>query len=313
MAKIRLSSHNGRSGKNGVYNVSHNDRRAKRADEKDAHIMAEKSEMNKYWTWDGAQNFKESELAFYEKHFGKTVEARNQRYLKKGQKDRIRTIEDMYRNPTTAPQETILQIGSREQTEALTRYFKDEIQARKAMVEIIQMAVRGYLKKYETENIHVLNYAIHADEASIHVHLRSVFEAQNEKGENMPNQNQALKNLGYKPPQPEKPEGRYNNRKQTFDAKTRAWWLEAVQNALFRYKTKYPEQEIVTRYLAQIETEPKNSKTAEKNDYIIQKQKEEIEKNKKMIQYQEAFKEFVKEMEEAELEKERTRTKERTR
>ena len=50
------------------------------------------------------------------------------------------------------------------------------------------------------------------------VYKRQVFDCENRYGELCPQQEKALEELGIPRPNPEKPKGRNNNRKQTFDA-----------------------------------------------------------------------------------------------
>lgn len=314
--KVRLCAHNGRAGKNGVYNVSHNDRTATRADEKDKHIADELSQLNYYWSWNGEADFKKAERDFYQARYGKTIEKRNQRYIEKGHADKVTSIDALLQNPKTCPQETILQIGDRDHMQALIKYFKDEKKARQAMGEILKNAVEEYYGWVNNSNIHVLDYAIHLDEAEgmCHVHARVVMDAQNEKGERVISQNKALEKLGVELPHQDKPQGRFNNRKMAYDAKARKWWVESVKSALNRFKSKYPQYAKVADFLGNFELTPEKDRrhNLEKNDFILEKQREEIAKNARMIEYQEAFIEFVAE-EEAEIERARGKKKDRGR
>ena len=80
---MKGTRHNGRSGKNGVYNPLHNDRRFN--PEHSEHIDNERVRQNIYWDCyqgyttmedQGKENnfsFEQIELAFYEEHYGNYV------------------------------------------------------------------------------------------------------------------------------------------------------------------------------------------------------------------------------------------------
>ena len=70
-------------------------------------------------------------------------------------------------------------------------------------------------------HVHILNWALHLDESTPHIHERHVFDCENQYGEIAPQQEKALEALGFELPEPEKPVGRKNNRKMTFDSACR--------------------------------------------------------------------------------------------
>ena len=65
------------------------------------------------------------------------------------------------------------------------------------------------------KHIHILDWALHLDEGTPHIHERHVFDCENKYGEIAPQQEKALEALGFELPKPDKPLGRYNNRKIT--------------------------------------------------------------------------------------------------
>ena len=87
---MKGTRHNGRSGKNGVYNPLHNDRRFN--PEHSEHIDNERVRQNIYWDCyqgyttmedKGKENnfsFEQIELAFYEEHYGNYVMKQNERH-----------------------------------------------------------------------------------------------------------------------------------------------------------------------------------------------------------------------------------------
>ena len=315
--KVRLTSHNGRASANGVYNVSHNDRTATRANEKDEHINNDLASLNVYWTCNGISDFKRAEKRFYVRRYGATIKARNERYRAQGHAERCTSINALLNSPKTCPEETILQVGDRDHMQTLSSYYGDDIKARQALCEILSNALSNYVAKVESKNVHLLTAAIHLDESNgmPHVHLRAVYDYCNDKGERVISQNKALADLGYEPPEPNKPLGRFNNRKQTYDKQTRAWWLQAVQTALKQYARDNPKHAKVATYLLNIELEPEQGRTHRlgKNEYILAQQKKEIEKNNKLIKYQDAFQEFLREAEDAEMERGKSRKREKER
>lgn len=111
------------------------------------------------------------------------------------------------------------------------------------------------------DHVHVLDWALHLDESTPHIHERHVFDCENKYGEVAPQQEKALEALGFDLPDPDKPLSRRNNRKITFDA--------ACRKMLF---------EIAERHGLELEEEAEygNRKYLEKQDFILAKQKERL-------------------------------------
>ena len=78
-------------------------------------------------------------------------------------------------------------------------------------------------------HVHILNWALHLDEGTPHIQERHVFDCKNQYGELCPQQEKALEELGIPLPDPSKPKGRHNNRKQTFDAMCREMLFEICE------------------------------------------------------------------------------------
>ena len=73
---MRITNHNGRAGKNGVYSAKHNDR--KFDTDKAEHIDQDRTSLNRYWQRDQeASSFEENEANFYEKYFRASLDAKN--------------------------------------------------------------------------------------------------------------------------------------------------------------------------------------------------------------------------------------------
>lgn len=134
-------------------------------------------------------------------------------------------------------------------------------------VETLEACFKDYLKELTAWNqehgnhMRILNFAVHADEQSPHIHMRRVWEYTNERGFRDLGQNQALREAGVPLPDPEKLESRYNNRKMTFDAMMRERW-----------------QEICKSHGLEIEKEPRPArKHLDKADYIAEQKQQEIQ------------------------------------
>ena len=258
---MKLTRHNGRSGKHGTYNPRHNDRRFDV--ENSEHIDAERARQNVYWdcyrgftTHEIRENpeqpdfsFEEIERMFYYEHYGGHVEAQNARNEKTRHTERNRTVEDLLKNNKTCPEETLYQIGTMEQS---------------VPPEVLFQIVTEFQEEFDRRfgsHVHIIDWALHLDEATPHIHERHVFDCENRYGELCPQQEKALEELGVPLPKPDKPKGRNNNRKQTFDA--------ICRTLLF---------DICRRHGLHLDQEPSygGRDYLEKQDYILMKQKEQL-------------------------------------
>ena len=258
---MKLTRHNGRSGKHGTYNPRHNDRRFDV--ENSEHIDAERARQNVYWdcyrgftTHEFRENpeqpdfsFEEIERMFYYEHYGGHVEAQNARNKKTRHTERNRTVEDLLKNNKTCPEETLYQIGTMEQS---------------VPPEVLFQIVTEFQEEFDRRfgsHVHIIDWALHLDEATPHIHERHVFDCENRYGELCPQQEKALEELGVPLPKPDKPKGRNNNRKQTFDA--------ICRTLLF---------DICRRHGLHLDQEPSygGRDYLEKQDYILMKQKEQL-------------------------------------
>ena len=117
-----------------------------------------------------------------------------------------RTVEDLLKNNKTCPEESIYQIGTMGESVSPDTLFS-----------IVNEFYQEFERRFGS-HIHILDWALHLDEGTPHIHERHVFDCENRYGELCPQQEKALEELGIPLPNPEKPKGRNNNRKQTFDA-----------------------------------------------------------------------------------------------
>lgn len=248
--KMRVSQHCGRSG-----SARHNDRTflekltAEQRAVQARHIR-ENGEVQLF-SWDGNTNFRESEMAYYATTYAAGLEARNARYLANSQPERCRSLENLYTGQKTRPEEVILQIGCKDNTVNVKVFTACVKEWNNKLVEWSRQHGRP---------LQILNVAIHADETTPHAHIRRVWNVEDKFGYIIPNQNQALKKAGIEPPHPEKPEGRYNNRKMQFDAFARELW-----------------QEICKAHGLEIQAEPRpNARHKDKQEYIYSQMAAEI-------------------------------------
>lgn len=119
------------------------------------------------------------------------------------------------------------------------------------------------------EHIHILDWSLHLDEATPHIHERHVFDCENKYGEIAPQQEKTLELLGVPLPDPEKPKGKLNNRKITFDKICRTLLLD-----------------ISKRHGLNLDVEPEfgGREYLERQDYILMKQQEKIEQKEKRLE-----------------------------
>ena len=268
---LKLTRHNGRAGKHGTYNPKHNDRSFEIANSE--HIDPERVQQNIYWDcYNGirsalqpkseeslADTFEEVEKLYYKLHYTNFTEKQNERNAKIRHTERNRSPEDLLTSKKTCPEENIYQLGT--------------LESHASPKELFQIATEFMDEFHERfgKHVHILDWALHLDEGTPHIHERHVFDCENKYGEIAPQQEKALEALGFELPKPDKPLGRYNNRKITFDA--------ACRTMLF---------EIAKRHGLELDEVPEYGGRAylEKQDYILKRQNERIAEQKKELQEQ---------------------------
>ena len=172
------------------------------------------------WTWDGQTDVEASERAWYAQEYQRAQEATNARYAREGHSDRCKSTDQLYEGRLTRPEEMILQVGTQ----------ADGIDP----AEFAQ-AVDRYLDKLDEwdtahgGHMHILSIALHVDESSPHLHIRRVWDYTDRDGLCRLGQAKALQAAGVPLPDPNKPTGRFNNRKMTFDSMARSWWQECCR------------------------------------------------------------------------------------
>ena len=190
---MKGTRHNGRSGKDGVYNPLHNDRRFD--PEHSEHIDNERVRQNIYWDcYQGYTtmadrgkednfSFNQIEMAYYVDHYSDYVINQNKRHEKARHPDRCKGVEDVLKNKKTCPEESIYQLGTIDEH---------------ASVETLVLVFDEFKKEFDERfgsNVHIIDWSLHMDEATPHIHERHVFDATNRYGEIEPKQEAALEEL----------------------------------------------------------------------------------------------------------------------
>lgn len=210
---MRATIHNGRTSHLGAFTPKHNDRSFNISHAE--HIDPERVKLNRYWNWTGKEiTFEDAERAFYEKHIRQHLDAQNARYKAQRHAERVKSMDEYRRSPQTCPEEVILQIGK----------LGDTIPA-DMMARIIQEQINWEQKQFP--GVKVLNVAFHMDEQGApHIHERRAWIYTDKDGNTAISQNKSLEQMGVELPNPDRPRGRFNNRKQTFSRMCREHLLQ---------------------------------------------------------------------------------------
>lgn len=207
---MRMTIHNARTSKKfGAFTPRHNDRNFNISHAE--HIDPERTGGNIYWNWTGRADitFEDAEKEFYEQHCRTHLDAKNARYIAQRHPERVKTMDEYRSNPRTCPEETILMIGN-----------KDEYIPPQTL-----RAICDDLKNWEEKSIPgltVLNLALHVDEQGApHIHMRRAWIYRDENDVESISQGKTLERAGIPLPHPDRPQGRNNNRKQTFSKQER--------------------------------------------------------------------------------------------
>ncbi|WP_242828039.1 hypothetical protein [Enterocloster clostridioformis] len=204
-------------------------------------------------------SFEDVERAFYLNRYSDYLDGQHERNAKRRHSERDRSVDDLLGDKRFCPEETIYQIGTME----------DSVPP-DVLLEIVGEFMVEMDRRFG-EHVHVIDWALHLDEATPHIHERHVFDYVNRYGEVEPKQEKALEALGFELPDPEKKQGRTNNRKMVFDAACRVMLFD-----------------ICKKHGLTLEEEPdpgnRGRSYLEKNDYIIRKQKKVIEEQSAAIE-----------------------------
>ena len=263
---MKATRHNGRYGKNGIYDDKNNERRFDV--ENSEHIDAERTKFNVYWdcyqgySLPNAENdrakftFSEVERSYYIEKYSDHVDGQNERNRKARHYNRVKTIDSILENNKTCPEETLLQLGNIDGTVSAD-----------VLAQISAEYFEEFHKRYGY-HVHILDWALHLDETTPHIHERHVFDAVNQYGELCPQQEKALEELGFELPDPSKKKGKYNNRKMVFDEECRKLFISISQ-----------------KHGLEIDVEPVYGGVSylEKQDYILMNQQRRIAEKQALL------------------------------
>jgi len=167
---------------------------------------------------DDTITFEECERRYFAENYSQWLEAQNEKYRKRRQYGYIRSIDDLMKGEKTQVKEMILQIGN-----------KGNHTDKEVLLECVHQFNEEFNKRYGT-NAHILDIAIHNDEATPHAHIRFICDYIDKDGIKKICTDKALKKLGIKPPKATAKTDRYNNALQTFTEQIRFIWNQIIKN-----------------------------------------------------------------------------------
>lgn len=202
----RVTIHNARKGKNGVFSASHNDRQYSSYDK-------DKSK-NREWRRYKNMTFEEAEAKFYEEHFSQGLEKRNSKHIKSRHHKRVQTMDDYRKSAKTCPEETLFYIGNKDN-------MADDDDLWNIVIEQLSWEQKTF------PQAKILNCALHREEnGAWHVHSRKVYMCHDEDGNLIVGQEKALNEMGIYAQKPGEKIGRYNNAKMTYSKMIREHFIE---------------------------------------------------------------------------------------
>lgn len=224
MQTMKATLHIGRL--KGKTNACHNDRSFNTAENENI-IHPELAKYNQYYVTDddgkfqqveaGTGAFERREREFYRDHFKAGLDAKNERYIVQRHEENCKSITALRKGERTAPTEIILQLGS----EANPYY--DNAKSAKMMRQMLSR-IRAQYPQFK-----ILDVAIHYDETSAHAHIRGVYVAKDRFGYDVPNQTQALQDMGIERPDPTAGRSKNNNEMMSFTAQLRDTWYDTIE------------------------------------------------------------------------------------
>lgn len=243
----------------------------------------------------------ETELYAYNGLFSKWLDRQNSKYRKKGNYDRVKTMEDVHQCKRYRPTETVIQYGNVSSTN-----IPDNDTFGKMVIDFEQ-------KKLDWSNAHgknliLLNCTLHYDETTPHAHERAIWRYKDSDGVWCISQEQAMKQAGLELPYPDKPVSQHNNRGMTYTAMCRAWWQDiceqygyTVERTPMQHRSKHQTVEEFKSQCDRIALEQAEKKAneaikARERDLQAREQALQVEREKLQVDKQRA----IQEREEAE-------------
>ncbi len=215
--KIKASYHSGKG------YAKHNNHYPVKRDK--GNINYDLTSKNKIWTRKkGVTDVVLAEKMVYDEYFTEELEQQNKKYRKKGNYKYIRTMEEWMQAERHRAVENILQVGS------INGYI-DPDDLWDCYIEFTRWRKQQY-----GNNIILISAVLHVDESTPHIHERYVWYWTDSDGVKHTGMKKSMKQAGIDLPEPDKPEGRFNYRKITFDAACREKWLDIVEAKLQKYQ-----------------------------------------------------------------------------
>lgn len=187
------------------------------------YIDHSKTKMNQYYIFDehgktqridGNFDIKTFEQKRYNQLFKDGQDVQNEKYIQQRQNKRCRSTDDIYKSNKTKPMESIFQFSK---TDDIDKKTQATITL-KAYYDTIKM-----LKSEYGNNFKPLDFALHMDEKSAHIHSRATFGYM-KNGHFVPNQTKALQEMGFEISDPTQPRSKYNNELISFTDQVREYF-----------------------------------------------------------------------------------------
>ena len=229
----KASVHNGRANSKGVaYNANHNTMELSRSHQ--PHIDPDRIHLNRYIQYlqngaaiahkggEGGYDSRKHEIDQYKRLYGEGLDARNRRYIASGHRERVKSVRQVYRDPKTAPMETIFQLGKK--GAEIDKAKRTQVMAA-AWGDVLQ-----HLHQQYGANLIPLDAALHRDEVNDHIHFRFTLGARDKFGHMVPNQSAALEAMGFDGRNPETgKKDRYHNPLVAFTDEVRETFYQACE------------------------------------------------------------------------------------
>ena len=229
----KASVHNGRANSKGIaYNANHNTMELSR--EHQPHIDPDRIHLNRYIQYldggtaiahkggEGGYDSRKHEVDRYKQLYGEGLDARNKRYIASGHRERVKSVLQVYRDPKTAPMETIFQLGKK--GAEIDKAKRTQVMAA-AWGDVLQ-----HLHQQYGANLIPLDAALHRDEVNDHIHFRFTLGARDKFGHMVPNQSAALEAMGFDGRNPETgKKDRYHNPLVAFTDEVRETFYQACE------------------------------------------------------------------------------------
>ncbi len=109
-------------------------------------------------------SFADVERAFYLNRYSDYLDGQHERNAKRRHSERDRSVDDLLADKRFCPEETIYQIGTMEDSVSPD-----------VLLEIVGEFMMELERRFG-EHVHVIDWALHLDEATPHIHERHVFD-----------------------------------------------------------------------------------------------------------------------------------------